>query len=78
MTIRYCDFCGDVIPEGEGDPVVIGDPECDIEARNDACDKCCSVLWKFRREKNLRGTSPVQSLASQQERKPDEDAQGGK
>ncbi len=36
MKITYCDFCGAVIPEDEGDPVTLGDTESMPEARKDA------------------------------------------
>jgi hypothetical protein len=54
MTIRYCDFCGDTIPEGLGDPVTLADVESLPEAAKDACEPCVAILWDFTRHKNLR------------------------
>jgi hypothetical protein len=54
VTIRYCDFCGDVIPEGEGDPVILADRDANPEAAKDACDECANILWGFTKAKNLR------------------------
>jgi ribosomal protein L24E len=73
VTIRYCDFCGEVIPEGEGDPIMIGNPDCNLEACKDACTTCYGILWEFAKNKNLRSaavTSAVQSLASQRDLNP--------
>jgi hypothetical protein len=54
VTIRYCDFCGDTIPEGLGDPVTLADVESIPEAAKDACEPCTVILWNFTRNKNLR------------------------
>ncbi len=53
MTIRYCDFCGEVIPEGEGDPVTLADVNYLPEAAKDACDTCVNILWQFTKDKSL-------------------------
>lgn len=63
MTIRYCDFCGDVIPEGEGDPIAFGDALANPDCAKDACDACTNILWRFTEHKNLK-TVNADSLGS--------------
>ncbi len=62
MTIRYCDFCGEVIQEGTGDPITLADVESIPEARKDACEACSSILWKFTRDKNLKSVAACLGL----------------
>ncbi len=54
MTTVNCDFCGDKIPEGEGDPVTLADVESIPEARKDACSTCTAILWAAVKAKSLR------------------------
>ena len=53
MTIRYCDFCGDVIPEPTGGPVTLGIPEIS-ESHLDGCDVCIHILRRIVEGKSLR------------------------
>ena len=38
-----CDFCSDVIPEGEGDPIQLANIEYSPEAALDGCDACVAI-----------------------------------
>lgn len=55
MTLRYCDFCGQVIPEDEDCPIDLGDPESGApDVSKDACTTCYRILYDFAKYQNLR------------------------
>jgi hypothetical protein len=53
MTIRRCDFCGEVIPDQTGNSVTLADIER-MEAKLDGCDACIQLLWRIVKGKSLR------------------------